>query len=157
MWARSHLQIFSSVYDRGKAGARLCFVWEVWSRCNSCWQLQVATSSEYILQLSGNNTALTKSQCNVIQVIQVGKCQKKFKWIYWMNGRTIVIVDYCFFFLSFMKSEIFHVFSNSVLVAGNTTDIFQFFSLISVTWHVIIPVGSSVTTFWVSAGNTVDN
>lgn len=127
MWARSHLQIFSSVYDRGKAGARLCFVWEVWSRCNSCWQLQVATSSEYILQLSGNNTALTKSQCNVIQVIQVGKCQKKFKWIYWMNGRTIVIVDYCYFFLSFMKSEIFHVFSNSVLVAGNTTDIFQFF------------------------------
>lgn len=50
-----------------------------------------------------------------------------------MNGRTIVIVDYCYFFLSFMKSEIFHVFSNAVLVAGNTTDIFQFFSLISVT------------------------
>lgn len=46
---------------------------------DSCWQLQVVAYTEYILQLSGNNIAPTKSQCCVILVIQVGKCQNKLK------------------------------------------------------------------------------
>lgn len=71
--------------NQDRAGAQLCFVLGLWSWYNSCWQLQVVAYSEYILQLSGNNIAPTKSQCCVIWVIQVGRCQTKLK----MNGETV--------------------------------------------------------------------
>ena len=70
---------FSSVCHQGRAGAQLRFVLALQSWYDSCWQLRVVTYTEYVLQLSGNNTAPTKSQCSVIWVIQVGRCQNKLK------------------------------------------------------------------------------